>query len=111
MEGMSCNCILGSDMLSFAGPLINYPDSSITFENLSENIVKGSEEISINCEESKLSVAEQRKIQEVVNKFKALFSDTPGYTNVLSREIVTVDNQLIKQKFYRYVKTKTEIIE
>lgn len=56
-----------------------------------------------------MSLADQEKFQELINKFRTLFLDMPGYTHVLSHEINTGDNRAIKQKFYRY--GKTEIIE
>lgn len=47
-----------------------------------------------------MSLAEQTKIQKVINKFQSWFSDPLGYTHVLSHEMYTSDNPPVKQKFY-----------
>lgn len=86
-----------------------FPEGSITFENLNENQVKIVEKVKIYWEDT-LSLADQSKIQEVVNGFQALFSDRPGHTHVLSHVIDTGDNPLVKHKYYRYDKGKTDII-
>lgn len=106
---MSSYCIPGTDVLKFTGAQVNFSEGSITFENLNEN--NENKNVKINRQNSPLSLADQAKIQAVINKFQALFSDSLGYTHVLSHITDTGDNTPVKQKYYRYDKCIAEIIE
>lgn len=57
-------------MMEFADALVNYPERSIMFKNLSENISKDSQAVSVKCENSMLSVVKRGKIEGVINKFR-----------------------------------------
>ncbi|KFM71764.1 Retrovirus-related Pol polyprotein from transposon 297, partial [Stegodyphus mimosarum] len=58
-----------------------------------------------------LPADEQEKLQCVISQFSNLFSDVPGFTQVVNHNIETGDAQPVRQKPYRYDKVKEEIIE
>lgn len=58
MDVMPCNSVPQSDMSKLTGAQGNYPDRSITYENLSENTEKVSEEI--NWGDSMLSLTREK---------------------------------------------------
>lgn len=97
MEGMGCHCILGIDLMTFTGMQVNFPDGSITFDNLDEKSNRAVDEnVKVNFENSTLSLADQEKIQGVINKFQTLFTDTPGYIHVLLHITDTGNNIPVK---------------
>lgn len=52
MGGMGCGCSLG--ILKFTGAQVNFPQSSVTFENLNETQEKVIEKVKIKWEDSTL---------------------------------------------------------
>ncbi|KFM73065.1 Retrovirus-related Pol polyprotein from transposon 17.6, partial [Stegodyphus mimosarum] len=96
------------DFFSLAEAKIDFKGGELTL-NMKPIEAKNDKPPQLDLEH--LQAEEKEKIQGLVSHFANLFSDVPGFTQVVNHDIDTGDAQPVRQKPYRYDRTKEEIIE
>ncbi|GFX08402.1 uncharacterized protein TNCV_3268911 [Trichonephila clavipes] len=67
--------------------------------------------VEIDSSGTKLDEGQKRKLRNLFNGFKGLFSDQPGLTHVLYHEVDTRDKGPVVSRPYIYDRVKQEIID
>ncbi|GFY20942.1 retrovirus-related Pol polyprotein from transposon 297 [Trichonephila clavipes] len=91
-------------ILDFDKKSLVIPDDQIKPLPIMEKPVK------IDLSNTKLGERQNEELQDLFNSFKGLFSDKPGLTHVLYREIKTRDQGSVVSRPYRYDRVKQGII-
>ncbi|GFX08621.1 retrovirus-related Pol polyprotein from transposon 297 [Trichonephila clavipes] len=109
---MQYQCILGIDFMKESKLTLEFDQKSLIIpDDQIKQLPKVEKPVEIGLSDTKLGERQKQKLRNLFNGFKGLFSDQPGLTHVLSREIDTGDKGPVVSRSYRYDRVKQGIID
>ncbi|GFU93454.1 retrovirus-related Pol polyprotein from transposon 297 [Trichonephila clavipes] len=112
LNNMQYQCILGIDFMKESKLTLDFHQKSLIIpDDQIKQLPKVEKPVEIDLSDTKLGEGQKKKLRNLFNGFKGLFSDQPGLTHVLYHEIDTGDKGPVVSRPYRYDRVKQGIID
>ncbi|GFW50456.1 uncharacterized protein TNCV_2887611 [Trichonephila clavipes] len=112
LNNMQYQYILGIDFMKEYKLTLDFDQKSLIIpDNQIKQLQKMDKPVEIDLSDTKLGEGQKKKLRNLFNGFKGLFSDQPGLTHILYHEINTGDKGPVVSRPYRYDRVKQGIID
>ncbi|GFW70275.1 retrovirus-related Pol polyprotein from transposon 297 [Trichonephila clavipes] len=112
LNNMQHQCILGIDFMKESKLTLGFDQKSLIIsDDQIKRLPKVEKPVEIDLSDRKLGEGQKRKLRNLFNGFKGLFSDHLGLIHVLYHEIDTGDKGPVVSRPYRYDRVKQGIID
>ncbi|GFX01372.1 retrovirus-related Pol polyprotein from transposon 297 [Trichonephila clavipes] len=109
---MQYQCILDIDFMKESKLTLDFDQKSLIIpDDQIKQLSKVEKLVEIGLSDTKLGEGQNKKLKDLFNSFKGLFSDQSGLTHVLYHEIDTGNQGPVVSRPYRYDRVKQGIID